>query len=166
MGPSLPQRQEAPQLSWVEKERKAGKGSWVSTAAPDHMWVLPLPRPQTLPTPWWVLFGADSLAFQSSCMPEGIRQSTLALSCPNPVPSGYFFPPLLPQRYVTTGRIATVRPTGPLLSVTSLALEEAQTVVPSGKQVSGTSASLGTDAELLRVAGFPTVGILSTSVPA
>lgn len=70
--------------------------------------------------------------------------------CPDP--SGCFSP-LLPQRYVTTGRIATVRPTGPLPSVTSLALEEAQIVDPSGKQVSGAAASLGEDAELLEAVG-------------
>lgn len=39
------------------------------------------------------------------------------------------------EGYVTTGRTATVKPTGLLPSVTSLALEEAQTVVPSGKQI-------------------------------
>lgn len=42
-----------------------------------------------------------------------------------------------------------MKPTGPLPSVTSLALEEAQTVDPSGKLVSEALASLGVDATLL-----------------
>lgn len=46
-----------------------------------------------------------------------------------------------------------MRPTGPLPSVTSLALEEAQIVGPSGKQVSGAAALLGADAELLEAVG-------------
>lgn len=68
--------------------------------------------------------------------------------CPNPVPSACSSP-LLPQRFVTTGRIATVKPTGLLPSVTNLALEEAQTAVPSGKQVNMAPVSQKVDAGLL-----------------
>lgn len=60
--------------------------------------------------------------------------------CPDSVSLLLSLPPCHPfKRCVTTGRTATARPTGHLPSVTSSALEEAQTAAPSGRQVSGTA---------------------------
>lgn len=59
------------------------------------------------------------------------------------LPPAWCLCPPLPERCATTGRTATASPTGRLPSVTGLASEGAQTAAPSGKQVSGDSASRG-----------------------
>lgn len=95
---------------------------------------------------------ADHRAFASVWQPIRAQRFTAAphggwalmlrLSLDVPLPCG-------PDRCVTTGRTATVRPTGRLPSVTSLASGEAQTAALSGEQVRGDSASPGVGAEQL-----------------
>lgn len=75
-----------------------------------------------------------------STAPHGGRALTLLLFLGVPLPRR-------PDRCVTTARTATARPTGRLRSVTSLASGEAQTVAPSGEQVSRDSMSPGVGAE-------------------
>jgi hypothetical protein len=78
------------------------------------------------------------------------------------------FLPCYPQRCATTGRTATVKPTGHLPSVTSLALEEVQTVDPSGKQVSKALHPCQVGTQLLEMAdrvGSPALNVVVGVAP-